>query len=382
MSLPADRLVVSAVSGPDEVEMFLRFPWTIYRDDPVWVPPLLSMQREFIDPERGPFYEFGQACFFLARRGETVVGRISAHCNSLYEQYHDTETGFFGFFECENNRETAHALFDAAVAWVKQHGKVKIHGPLSFSIYDDSVGLLVDGFDIQPSMMHAHNPPYYEDLVTSYGFTKTFDWYAYRISHLPYMDLPRLRKLRDTILSRNNCRILPIERKDFAKRGPEIKELFNDIWSKNWGHIPLTDRQFKDIFVTLQPLVRPDLESMILEDDKIVAFSVVSPDMNRSIKHFNGKFGLWQKLRLLYDCRVRPLTHCRAIIMGVARTHQWKRLHHAIILNIIINFLEKHPKMEYCDCSLIPESLAQWNKTLQDYGAERYKVFRLYDRPI
>ena len=112
------------------------------------------------------------------------------------------------------------------------------------------------------SMMHAHNPPYYEDLVTSYGFTKTFDWYAYRISHLPYMDLPRLCKLRDTILSRNNCRILPIERKDFAKRGPEIKELFNDIWSKNWGHIPLTDRQFKDIFVTLQPLVRPDLESM------------------------------------------------------------------------------------------------------------------------
>ena len=66
MSLPADRLAVSAVSGPDEVETFLRFPWTIYRDDPLWVPPLLSMQREFIDPDRGPFFEFGQACFFLA----------------------------------------------------------------------------------------------------------------------------------------------------------------------------------------------------------------------------------------------------------------------------------------------------------------------------
>ena len=121
---------------------------------------------------------------------------------------------------------------------------------------------------------------------------------------------------------------------------------------------------------------------MILEDDRIVAFSVLSPDMNRPIRDFDGKFGLWQKLCLLYYCRVRPLTHCRAIIMGVARSHQWKRLHHAIILNIIINFLENHPRMEYCDCSLIPESLEQWNKTLMDYGAERYKVFRLYDRAI
>ena len=147
------------------------------------------MQREFLDPEKGPFFEFGQACYFLARRGETVVGRISAHINGLYEQYHDTETGFFGFFESENNRETAHALFDAASAWVRQHGKIKIHGPLSFSIYDE-VGLLVDGFDSPPSMMHTHNPPYYEDLVTSYGFVKTYDWYAYRISRKPDMAVP------------------------------------------------------------------------------------------------------------------------------------------------------------------------------------------------
>ena len=146
--------------------------------------------------------------------------------------------------------------------------------------------------------------------------------------------------------------------------------------------MPLTDRQYEDIFVTLQPLVRPDLESMILDGDDIVAFAVVSPDMNRSIKGFNGKFGWLQKLKLLYDCRVKPLTHCRAVIMGVAKSHQWKRLHHAIILNIVVNFLEKHPHMDYCDCSLIPESLESWNKTLRDYGGERYKIFRLYDRAI
>ena len=374
-------LVIAPVAGQADLDAFIRYAWEIYRDDPLWVPPLLPMQREFLDRNKGPFFEFGQAEYFLARRGDRIVGRISAQVNGLYEKHHDAGTGFFGFFECENNRETAHALFDAAAAWVRARGKTRILGPLSFSIYDE-VGLLVYGYDSPPSMMQTHNPTYYEDLVTSWGFAKTFDWYAYRISWKPGMDAKKMAKMRDAILTRQKCSILPIERKDFAKRGPQIKELFNDIWSKNWGHIPLTDRQFQDIFVTLQPLVRPDLESMILDGDDIVAFSVVSPDMNRSVKKFNGKFGLWQKLQLLWDCRVRPLTHCRAIIMGVAKSHQWKRLHHAIILNIIVNFLENHPKMEYCDCSLIPESLEQWNKTLLDYGGERYKIFRLYDRNI
>lgn len=372
---------ITPVTTKADLETFIRFPWEIYRDDPLWVPPLIPMQREFLSRDKGPFFEFGDACYYLARRGDTVVGRISAHVSGLYEKYHDSETGFFGFFECENDRETAHALFEQAADWVRAKGKVKLHGPLSFSIYDE-VGLLVYGFDSPPAMMHTHNPPYYEDLVTSWGFTKTFDWYAYNIVRKPGMDPVKMRKLRDSILTRAKCTIQPIERKDFARRGPEIKELFNDIWSKNWGHIPLTDRQFQDIFVTLQPLVRPDLESMILEDDRIVAFCVVAPDMNRSVAKFNGRFGWLEKLRLVYDCRVRPLTHCRAIIMGVARSHQWKRLHHAIILNIFVNFLEKHPTMVSCDCSLIPESLEQWNKTLLDYGGDRYKVFRLYDRAI
>ena len=374
-------LVITPAAGAADMDAFIRFAWEIYRDDPLWVPPLIPMQRDFLDPVKGPFFEFGEAQYFLARRDGKIVGRISAHINGLYEKYHDDKTGFFGFFECENNRETAHALFDAAADWVRAKGKVKLHGPLSFSIYDE-VGLLVEGFDTPPAMMQTHNPPYYEDLVTSWGFAKTFDWYAYRICRKPGMDAAKMAKMRDAILTRQKCTIQPIERKEFAKRGPQIKELFNDIWSKNWGHIPLTDRQYEDIFVTLQPLVRPDLETMILDGDDIVAFAVVSPDMNRSVKRFNGKFGWWQKLQLVWDCRVKPLKHCRAVIMGVARSHQWKRLHHAIMLNIVVNFLQNHPKMEYCDCSLIPESLEQWNKTLLDYGGERYKVFRLYDRNI
>jgi hypothetical protein len=121
---------ITPVASQADLDCFIRFAWEMYRDDPLWVPPLIPMQREFLSRDTGPFFEFGDAIYFLARRGDRVVGRISAHVNGLYEKYHDNETGFFGFFECENDRETAHALFGAAADWVRERGKVKLHGPL------------------------------------------------------------------------------------------------------------------------------------------------------------------------------------------------------------------------------------------------------------
>jgi hypothetical protein len=251
---------------------------------------------------------------------------------------------------------------------------------LSFAIYDE-VGLLVDGFDEMPSMMHTHNPWYYEDLVLGFGFRKTFDWYAYKIEN-GLFDVAALKKRRDDILTKAGCRITHPPRHEFVRRAEEVRELFNDIWGKNWGHVPFTERQFADIFVQLEPIMRRDLLNVILENDEIVAFSVVAPDVNRSLHRFGGRLGPINMLKLFADCRILPLTYCRAIIMGVKKTHQWRRLHHAIILQIFINFLENHQDMRYCDCSLIPQSLVQWNKTLLAYGGKRYKTFRLYDRDI
>lgn len=381
--MPAAELRITPVASKADLDEFIRFQWDIYKDDPLWVPPVVSHLKALLDKKTGPFFEIGEAEYFLAVRGGKTVGRISAHLNRAYEELHDADTGFFGFFETVDDVEVAHGLFETAAAWVKARGKTRLHGPLSFSIYDE-VGLLVDGFDARPIMMHTHNPRYYEQLVESWGFAKTFDWYAYRIdsSYGETLDVEKLKAQRDIILRRNNLTISHPKRDEFLKRSAEVRELFNDIWSKNWGHIPLTERQWNDAYTQLQPILRQDLLNIIMDGDEVAAFSVVSPDINLTLHKTGGKLGPLGMARLFWDCRVAPLKVCRAIIMGVKSTHQWKRLHHAIILQIVINFLENHKHMDFCDCSLIPESLTQWNKTLQAYGGKRYKTFRLYDRDI
>jgi len=375
-------ILVTPVSSKEDMEAFLQLPFAIYEGDPQWVPPVVSHQRAFLDPKQGPFFEVGEAQYFLARANGKVVGRISAHLNFAYEKHHDKTTGFFGFFDCFDNQEAAHALFQAAADWVKARGKIKLHGPLSFGIYDE-VGLLVEGYHERPVMFHTYNHPYYENLYLSWGFQKAFDWYAY-IMDTPPAPVEELARRRDEILSAAGLTITKGKTSEFIARAPEVLHMFNTLWSKNWGHVPLTERQFNDIFTQLKPILRPELVTFIEEDGKILAFSVIAPDINLTLHKTRGNLNWFNMLRLFYDCRIAPLKAVRAVILGVEKSHQWRKLHHALILNNMLTLLKWRTETNHiwCDCSLIPESLVKWNKTLQMFGGRRSRTFRLYDRDI
>jgi len=375
-------LLVTPVSSKEDMEAFLKLPFALYGDDPAWVPPVLPHLRAFLDPKRGPFFEVGEAQYFLAREDGKTVGRISAHVNHAYEKYHDANTGFFGFFDCTDNQQAAHALFQAAADWIKAKGKTTLHGPLSFGIYDE-VGLLIEGYHERPVMFHTYNHPYYEGLVTSWGFKKAFDWYAY-VMDTPPAPIEELARRRDEILSAAGLTITQGKTSEFIARAPEVLHMFNTLWSKNWGHVPLTERQFNDIFMQLKPILRPELVTFIEEDGKILAFSVLAPDINHTLHKTRGNLNWFNMLRLFYDCRIAPLKAVRAVIMGVEKSHQWRKLHHALILNNMVTlsrWLTPNNPI-WCDCSLIPESLVKWNKTLQMFGGRRWRTFRLYDRDI
>jgi hypothetical protein len=375
--MPARIVPVSSAKDMDD---FIQFPFSIYEGDPHWVPPVIPHLRAFLDPKTGPFYEVGEVQLYLAKDGDRIVGRISAHLNFAYDKHHDAETGFFGFFECIDDQSTADALFQTAADWVRARGKTRILGPVSFGIYDE-VGLLIDGYGQRPVMFHSYNPPYYEALVESWGFKKTFDWFGYIIDKLP-MPLEELIKRRDDIMAAAGLTITQGKTSEFIRRAPEVLEMFNTLWDKNWGHVPLTERQFNDIFLQLKPILRPELVSFVEENGEILAFSVVAPDINHTLHKTGGKLNWLGMLRLLYDCRVAPLKASRAIIIGVKKSHQWRKLHYALIMNIMITLTKWKDSGVWCDCSLIPESLVKWNKTLQMFGGRKWRTFRLYDRII
>ncbi|HIJ75906.1 MAG TPA: hypothetical protein HPP81_04240 [Deltaproteobacteria bacterium] len=379
MSSVQDVIIVPVDSERDKAD-FLNLPWRIQRNDPCWVPPILSEQKKILDPLKGPFFEFGEARYFLAFHQGQPAGRLSAHTSRRYEARHDRETGFFGFFESVDDRRVAASLFDAAAAWLREKGKTRIQGPLSFTIYDE-VGLLVEGFDSLPAFLQSHNPPYYQDLITSWGFRKAIDWYALRITKDRNADFAAMKRRLDQIMTGQGLVLTSPKPRDLVGRAEEVLEIFNESWDDNWGHIPLTKRQFQDVFKELRPLLRPELIDLIMDGDRIAAFLITIPDLNPSIQKLNGHLSVWSKLRLFYEARFKPARKLRALLLGVRKPYQRRQLHHALILSYIVR-VTRLPSIELCDCSLIPEQLTFYLRTLKKYGAERYKTFRIFEREI
>jgi hypothetical protein len=373
------EITVAPVQNDATLWEFLRLPWRIYQEDPHWVPPILSQQRRFLDPRHGPFFEIGEARYFLASRNGRPIGRLSAHINRLHDTYHGPETGFFGFFESIPDQDVAAALFEAAADWLRPHGKTRLIGPLNFCIYDE-MGLLVEGFDSMPAIFQTHNPPYYQELLTSLGFVKAMDWHAYKITNRD-VDLEAMQRRLADILDGQDIEVVSYNPKEVDRRADEVFQLFNVAWEPIWGHVPLTRRQFDEMLEMVKPCLRPEMAHILLDHNRVAGFGIALPDLNPLIRKLNGRLTLWGKLRLLYWAKYRPIHKVRAMVVGISQPYQRRRLHLALILRSYI-YLVKHTPCQMADFSLIPENLKPWIKVIQAIGGQRYKVFRVFEKPI
>ena len=231
-----------------------------------------------------------------------------------------------------------------------------------------------------PVMFQTHNPPYYEDLLTSLGFVKAMDWHAYKLT-IRNVDLEAMERRYAEIMHGQSVEIVTYNPKQVDRRADEIFQLFNEAWEPNWGHVPLTRRQFDDLLKMVKPCLRPELAYVLLDQDRMAGFGISLPDLNPLIKEFNGRLTFWGKLRLLYWAKYRPIHKLRAMVVGISQPYQRRRLHLALILRGYI-YLAKHTPCEMADFSLIPANLKPWIKVILALGGERYKVFRVFEKPI
>src|SRR5438132_4624097 len=205
----AHPLSVVEVCSRTERDQFIKFPWRIYENDPAWVPPLIIERQAFLDRKRHPFYQHGDAALFLAKRNGEIVGRIMVSDDPNYNALHRSNVGCFGLFESTDDADVAAALFDRAAEWLRRRGRSEIMGPIDYSI-NYVCGLLIDGFQHPPTVLTAHNPPYYARLTEACGFEKVKDWYAWwfdphnaRVSRVHRLVVARARKSSVKIQSIN-----------------------------------------------------------------------------------------------------------------------------------------------------------------------------------
>lgn len=376
-------LEVRSVRTAQERRAFLELPYRLYRNHPHWVAPLRVAQKDILNTRRHPFYKTADVEMFIARRAGRDVGRVMAIVNHAHNEFHAERTGFFGFFEAEDDFEAARLLLDAASDWLRARGMEMIRGPVNPST-NYELGLLVEGFDSPPAVMMTYNPPYYSQLIERYGFQKAIDLYAYSNSYDSFVYSEKLRRVSERLRKKDRISVRSVNLKNFKSEVEIVRKIYNDAWSRNWGFVPFSEAEFEHLAKDMKQIVDPNI--ILIAEQEIegsseprpIGFFLALPDINLALKKINGRLLPFGLLKLLWHSR--KITHVRAITMGVIKEHQ----------NLGVASVFYDEMYRRCaiynyptgEMSWVLENNVMMNRAAELIGGQRSKVYRIYEKSL
>lgn len=381
---PADKndapLSVTPVKGIRETLEFVRFPRELYKNDSNYrsLPDVLVLKD--LSPLTNPWFEHGEAQLFVARRGKKVVGRLSAHIDHEHLKYHNDKTGFFGFFECENDPQTAKMLLGVAEDWCRKRGMEHIRGPFSFSV-NSICGTVVDGFDTPNYIMMPHGRRYYNDLLEQAGYKGAMDMYSWRYTQESPPE--QVLQIADAVALHPGLVVRQIDMRDLEKDIGIIMDIYNDAWAKNWGFVPMTESELRSMVAEFRMIADPAM-CLIAEVDGVpAAMAVALPNLNEVSHAIDGKLFPLGLAKAAYHLKVKGPKTFRQVLLGVKREYRGSSLG-GLSLLLYVTIHRNATARGYL------EAEASWTLANNDkinfgmsfMGAEHYKTQRVYEKAL
>ena len=362
-----------------DVKRFVRLPYRLYKGHPQWVPPLFIDQEMFLNRDKHPYYEHSEADFFVAVRDGIVIGRIAVLENKNYNQFRNTNLAQFYLFECEDDQETAAALFNRAFEWAHTRGLAQIIGPKGFCVLD-GYGLLVEGYEHHQMMtMMNYNYPYYIDLVEAQGFVKEVDFVSCYLGAEAFRLPERIHRIADRVQQRGTLRVERFKSKRELKAwAPRVGRAYNNAFIHNWEFSPLTDNEISFVLDTILTVGDPRLIKIIAHDDEAVGFLFGFPDLSRALQRANGRllpFGIFD---LLLEMRRTKWIAVNGA--GILPEFQGRGGNALLYSEMEKTVRDNH--FEHGDLTQVAETAVQMRSDLISLGGKPYKNHRVYTRNL
>ena len=322
------EVVIDPVEGKRGRALFVDTGRRFASREPHAVPQLRGEQLELVDPAKNPFFGHAAHQLFVARRGDAVVGRISAHIDRLAlelprQQGFGPGAGMFGYFDAADEA-VAHALLRAAQDWLRGQGMDRAIGPISMSIWEEP-GLLVSGQDHAPMIMMGHHPEIYQHWIESAGYARAKTLLTYDLDVTVGFP-PLIRRIVQSGQRNERISLRPVDLSRWDEEVETILAILNDAWSNNWGFIPFTNAEIAYAGKKLKPIIHPQINLIAEVDGKPVAFMLTLPDINDVLRKVNGRLWPLGWLRLLRWMRRPSGAGMRVPLMGVRRELHNSRL--------------------------------------------------------
>ena len=363
----------------------MAFHWRHYRGNPHWVPQLnadllgsrLLGERGLLEPAH-PYHRSATATHFLARRGGTPVGRVSALIHDRFDRHYGVRMAFFGFFETVDDEAVAHALLAAAAGWARARGATTLRGPGEYAnVTHERQGCLIDGFEQDVAVEHTWNPPYYARLIEGYGFVKAMDYHAYLVDLTK--PLPqKLYRVAAAVAARRELRTRAMDMGQFEADVRLVVDLYNQAWAENWGFLPIEAWEADALVRQLRPIIDPELVRFAYRGDTPVAVLGAFPDPNVWLRPRWRWYGDADPVRLArLLTRRRRIDRARLMFFGIVPGHRTSGVDALLFREIVARFARRGYRS--CDVSLLLEVNRRVIRSTEGMGGTRSKTWRIFD---
>ncbi|MGB0906708.1 MAG: hypothetical protein ACPGVT_04380 [Maricaulaceae bacterium] len=378
------QIEITAIDAPRDVSAFLALPYTIYKNEPQWRPPLRFERKAQFSPKSNPAATHLKRQLFLAKRSGEIVGRIAAFINPSHQALYKDEAGHFGYFDCIPNADVGTALLAAAQNWLDGQGAKKMIGPAMWSV-NEECGLLIDGFDTPPVVMMPYGRPDYQTMIEDFGLGKAIDMYAYQADLHAGYPRPRQTQMMVKIADKDpSIQVRPMNPRKFMDEIDLVMDIFNDAWSENWGFVPFSDAQIKHLAKEMKQVVFKEGMWVGSIDDEPVAFIWMIPDLNEAIRDLNGKIFPFGWAKLLTRLKVTGTKQARIPLMGLRREFHNTKKGLAVVAKLCETVFEEGRKkgFTHCELSWILEGNAGMIRICEQASAVPYKTYRMYEKAL
>jgi len=358
---------------------FVHLPWAIYRNHPLWVPPLKFDVRNRLDRAKNPFFEHAEAEYFLAFRDGDPVGRITAHYDRNFNRFQHNEWGMFGWFEARDDPLVAGALLDAAEEWLRDRKRDRMVGPLSFSTNDQDAGLLVDGFDREPLILNQWTQPYYPALLEGAGLTKAMDLYMWELWVDDRASVhPAIVRMAEEVKTKHGIDVRGMRKRDLRSEVDRFLEVYNEAWERNWGFVPLTDAEVRHYAKELKPILDENWAFIAEKDGETVGAALTLPDYNQVLKHLNGRLLPIGWAKALYWRR--KINRVRVFALGVKAKHQ----HTGVAAKLYTEHFDSAARtpQKGGEMGWILETNRSMNRAMEGMGGKIVSTYRLFEKEL
>ncbi|HIW01338.1 MAG TPA: GNAT family N-acetyltransferase [Candidatus Desulfovibrio intestinipullorum] len=367
------------VTTPQLLETFVALPWSIYREEDPWVPGLKKDDISLLTPGRHPFWETARRELFLAFRDSRPVGRIAAIVDDKANAYAGERCGAIGFFECQQDKEAAFALFASARDWHREQGMLFQRGPLNPST-NYTCGLLVDGFDVPPGLMMPWNPPYYLDLFNAWHFRKEQDLFAYHIYkdtlHLaPWLD-QELKRLKD----KGDFTYRQSTKATLAEDVRTMLDIYSESWAKNFCFTPLSERESQALVKELVAYLDSRFFVLFFHEGEPAGGMVALPNFNPLLRRLNGRLGLlapWHYFRTRRELK----EGYRIMLFGIREKFRLLGLP-LLLFDFMLTQARASRDFKWVEGSWVLEDNVAVDDLIEDFGGQLCKRYRLFRKDI